>query len=796
MKALCSRLVHSLFSSALDFRVRLFNLLAVSGALISTLMVFTSFIVIKSPPMALLNLALAALSLGLLYYSYISGRYQHCYLITIACIFFGGFGFLFFTGGGYRSGLPSFFVFSVVFTAFMLKGRLMGVTIALELLFYTALCFYAYYFPQRIVWLSTERALMLDTIVGFACVGLALGVTMFFIFRLYDRQQLLLEQARQEAVEANRAKSVFLANMSHEVRTPINIMLGMNEMILREQPSEQVATYAARAQDAGQMLLGLINDILDVSKIEAGKLELTQALYDTQSLIHELRQLGQELAEEKALSFSLELGSLPPTLWGDGLHLRQIAANLLSNAAKYTEAGWFKLRITTEPWKGGVLLSMSVSDSGIGISREQLNTLFAPFTRGEAALHRQIEGTGLGLAISKELVGLMDGTLNVESEPGKGSTFTVHIPQRLPDPGSEEVAPVEERTVESFLAPQGRVLLVDDNMGNLELLKAILSRTLLQVDTAQDGPQCLARVAENPYHVILLDYMMPGMNGAQTLLALRELGCTAPAIALTADASPATAQQLLDAGFVQCLTKPLHWARLEQALRDCLPPELVTHTKVGAPPLLKQEARALSEQLRPYGISLGQGLRFLSGDLAQYHTMARLFLENSQETEETLCALAKEGDCGALSHLLHALKSLSSGLGAGELATLCRQLESRCQEKDAAYLRAALPLLLHQLNLVRQGLSQLSTEASLSGDALQSDPARILAEARSHLEHYHGAESLSAMDRLISLEEGAEGIRYLEQARSAVELLNFEEAELLLEQYQDLKKEECAHVFC
>ncbi|MEA4925473.1 MAG: histidine kinase dimerization/phospho-acceptor domain-containing protein [Syntrophomonadaceae bacterium] len=302
MKPLWHKLTTTFFNSELDFRVRLFNLLAMAGTVISFLMALFSFF-IAGPLMAGLNLFIAVLSFGLLYYSYASGKYQRCYLITIISIFFAGFAFLFFSGGGYRSGLPSFFIFGIVFTVFMLEGRRMIVITVLELLFYIALCGYGYYVPEQVSWFESEKQFLTDVMVGFVSVSIALGITMHLSFSMYNKQQRLLEKTREEAIRANQAKSIFLANMSHEIRTPINIILGMNEMVLRENPSATITGYITRSQDSGKMLLSLINDILDVSKIESGKMELLEEAYFTGDLVQRLIQMGMDQAKKKDSPF-------------------------------------------------------------------------------------------------------------------------------------------------------------------------------------------------------------------------------------------------------------------------------------------------------------------------------------------------------------------------------------------------------------------------------------------------------------------------------------------------------------
>ncbi|TWH51849.1 ATP-binding protein [Sporomusa sp. KB1] len=793
MKPLLQRLETTFFRPELDFRVRLFNLLAMAGTVISLLAIVFSLLAAGGPFMAVLNLFIAGLSFGLLHYSYTSGQYQRCYLISILFIFFMGFACLFVYGGGYRSGLPSFFIFGIVFTVFMLEGRRMIAVTVLELLFYTGLCVYGYYVPGHVVWFETEGQVLADVIIGFVSVSVALGITMHLSFRMYNSQQRQLEQAREEAIRANQAKSMFLASMSHEIRTPINIMLGMNEMVLRENPSAEIISYIARSQDASQMLLSLINDILDVSKIESGKVELWEEAYFTDDLVQQLIQMGREQSEKMGLSFSAEVSGLPAMLLGDTLHIRQIAANFLSNAAKYTESGSVRLSVTgTElPGEDGTLLSIAVTDTGIGIRPENIDFLFEAFTRSKAARHLKIEGTGLGLAIVKELVTLMGGRLSVQSEYGYGSTFTAEIPQRYvaeaPDSTRKSAVPLTEQ---SFFAPQGRILVADDNEGNLDVVTSLLARTLLQIDTALSGRQCLELACQNHYHVILLDYMMPQLDGIETLHRLRQMNCHTPVIALTADVTAGTRQKLLNVGFSGYLAKPVPWTKLEQTLLSLLPEQLVTHTTVGVGHTCPDTAEELRQQLQKYDISLEAGLQYLSQSLPQYKTISRLFLTHTGQTANRLTRLAEAGDLPALSHSAHSLKTLARLLGAEELSAIARRIEQKCCRRETKYMQTALPLLLYELENVRQGLAQLmdpdgTASASDLPASLPPDKnlAALIACVQTHIAGYHCTESRQALSLLLTLEQDPGRRRLLEQARAAVDDLSFEDAEALFQQF-------------
>lgn len=800
MKPWMQRLIATFFAPELDLRVRLFNMLAMTGTVNSLLMAACSLFIAGGPLMAIFNLLLAALSFGLLYYSYASGRYQQCYLISIIGIFFAGFAFLFFSGGGYRSGFPSFFIFGIVFTVFMLDGWRMLIVAVLELLFYIGLCVYSYYVPEDVAWFATEGELLADVIIGFVAVSIALGITMNLSFRMHNAQQKLLEQAREEAIKANQAKSIFLASMSHEIRTPINIMLGMNEMVLRERPSTAITGYINRAQDAGHMLLSLINDILDVAKIESGKMELLEEAYSTDDLVQRLTQMGMEQVEKKGLVFSAEVSGLPATLWGDSLHIRQLAANFLSNAAKYTESGSVKLTISGMklPDGEGIMLSIAVTDTGIGIRPEDIDFLFEAFNRGAAARHREIEGTGLGLAIAKELVALMGGRLFVQSEYGSGSTFTAEIPQRyvagVPDSLRESAAALAER---SFFAPQGRILVVDDNEGNLEIVKFLLARTMLQIDTALSGRQCLELAGRNHYHAILLDYMMPQMDGVETLHQLRQsVGCEAPAIALTADVTAGTRQKLMEEGFSGYLSKPVLSTKLEQALLAFLPEQLVTCTTVNAGRSASEAEEEHDRQLKAYDISLQAGLHFLGWDLSQYKTICGLFLTHTEHTPDLLAQLAEAGDLASLSHSVHSLKTMARVIGAEALADMTGKIEQKCLGEDAEYIRAALPLLLHNLDMARQGLAQFiarDNEKSAghfpSPPAIDIDPLDLILQTQNHIAEYHYTGSRQGLAMLLPLEQDPDRRRLLHAARSAVDNLNFDDAEAIFRQFRSIWKE-------
>lgn len=699
------------FGRHLDLRVRLFSVLALAGTAISLIMALSGIFTEGGFSTVLVNLTIAGLSFGLFYITHKTGRYQLCYLATVLGVFMILFPILFFQSGGYHGGMPAFFVFAVAFSVFMLEGRAALIVSTLELLLYIGLCLFAYFNPDAITSFQSEANLLQDVMVSFSVVSVALGLAMYFHFRLNYAQQRELELARNEALALSKVKTTFLANISHEIRTPINVVLGMNEMILRESKSEQIMHYAATVQNAGKTLLTLINNILDIAKIESGKLELLAENYKTADLIFDLALIGQERAAKHGLIFHTQVDrNLPSVLFGDPLHIKQVIVNFLSNAVKYTKEGLVTLGFDYQTDGDQILLRIMVKDTGVGIEEENLEYLFQSFTRVDHPEHRLIEGSGLGLAIAKELTELMKGTIHVESKVGFGSCFTMEIPQLVLDPTplgtwefKESAATQEKR---SFLAPAARILVVDDNKENLEVIKALLKQSLLQIDTAKSGRECLASVAKTNYDLILMDYMMPDLDGLETLRLLRQRGCTTPVAAVTANVLAGTKETLLRAGFSGFLPKPIIWRDLDALLIKQLPQELVVLKTVDAA-IDEKIVADLQIKTAPYGISVAEGLKYVNGDLKQYQTIVEIFREHSHESKAEIKTLLEDGDFEGLTYLIHSLKSKALTVGAVELAEQAAELEKHLRGGDDQYAKVSLPLIMFLWDRVICGLLEV-----------------------------------------------------------------------------------------
>ena len=402
------------------------------------------------------------------------------------------------------------------------------------------------------------------------------------------RAKELADEANQIAIAADAAKGEFLANMSHEIRTPLTTILGMDEVILRKYESGPIYQYAQDIQSAGNTLLHIINDILDFSKIESGQLELASRNYDLARVLRDVDNMVRIRAEQKGLQYISQIDeSLPDELFGDRIRVHQVMVNILNNAVKYTKRGSVKFTLTGTRGDDPSLITLhiTVADTGIGIHAEDIPKLFKSFSRIDAKETHNIEGTGLGLAITGRLLELMGGTVEVTSTYGMGSTFHVVLPQKIV--GTKTLRDYElaeagkSKTERKVLkAPDARILIVDDNDMNRIVLRSLMKDNEVKIDDADSGEECLRKIAENAYDVILMDYMMPRMDGKETLAKLKQMpdapGAKAKVIVCTANALVGVRAELLSAGFDGFLSKPVNGKELEEMLAKYIPPSKIT----------------------------------------------------------------------------------------------------------------------------------------------------------------------------------------------------------------------------
>ena len=498
------------------------------------------------------------------------------------------FPFTFFTAGGFYSGVPEWFVLCFIYVCITLHGKRMAaffVLCAAE----TLLCYgIAFYFPELAAG-STQQRSFFDSAFSMVMVGLLTSVLLMFLNRMYEEENALTQQQKKEIEELNQAENHFFSSMSHEIRTPINTIIGLNEITLRGDIPPEVAENARNIQGASKLLLTLINDILDISKIKSGKMEVISAAYETGTLFSEIVNIIWVKAKEKGLEFKLHVDpSIPSMLCGDEVRIKQILINLLNNAVKYTSEGSVTLSVRCErQGLNRVMVWYSVEDTGQGVKKENIPYLFNAFRRVDEEKNRHIEGTGLGLSIVKQLVDLMGGEISVNSVYTKGSKFIVALEQDIVDEKELGTFTLASRARihnggayrQSFEAPDAHILVVDDNDMNLMVVTKLLAETKIQIDTASSGAECLRLTQNHHYDCILMDHMMPEMDGIECLHALRAqpggLCQTVPVVALTANAGSDNQLLYRKEGFSGYLAKPVSGALLEAAVLSILPKELV-----------------------------------------------------------------------------------------------------------------------------------------------------------------------------------------------------------------------------
>ncbi len=498
------------------------------------------------------------------------------------------FPFTFFTAGGFYSGVPEWFVFCFIYVCITLQGRRMAIFFVLCAA-ETLLCYgIAFYFPELAA-LNTQQRSFFDSALSMVMVGILTSVLLMFLNRMYEEENALTQQQKKEIEELNQAENHFFSSMSHEIRTPINTIIGLNEITLRGDIPQEVAENARNIQGASKLLLTLINDILDISKIKSGKMEIINASYETGTLFSEVVNMIWIKAKEKGLEFKLHIDpSIPSMLCGDEVRIKQILINLLNNAVKYTSEGSVTLSVRCErQGVNRVLVWYSVEDTGQGVKKENIPYLFNAFRRVDEEKNRHIEGTGLGLSIVQQLVELMGGEISVNSVYTKGSKFIVTLEQDIVDEkelgtftlASRSKLHNEEMYQQSFEAPDAHILVVDDNDMNLMVVTKLLAETKIQIDTASSGAECLRLTQNHHYDCILMDHMMPEMDGIECLHALRVqpggLCQDVPVVALTANAGSDNQLLYRKEGFSGYLAKPVSGALLEAAMLSILPKELV-----------------------------------------------------------------------------------------------------------------------------------------------------------------------------------------------------------------------------
>lgn len=579
-----------MFSDRLDFRERL-NRMVLLLAFVASFIGMGRVLLGASPDVLYVLVPMCFVS-GLALHMAVSRRnIRKASWLLVIMLNVVIFPILFYLSGGMESGTPVWLVLGLVYIFLLFDGKELVIAMILSLCSFLGTYYYAFRYPDHIPAVNRSYS-YIDSYITLVVVSCFIGFLMKVQFATYDKERKLAEKQKAEIEQIARSKDKFFANMSHEIRTPINTIIGLNEMILREDISDEIAENAINIQNASKMLLTTINDILDLSKLESGKMEIVPAQYEISSMFSDLVNLIWIRAHEKELEFKVDIDpEIPSMLYGDEVRIKQVVTNMLTNAVKYTESGPVTLTAKGERIAADqIMLRISVADTGMGIRKESLDDLFRSFKRVDEGENRNIEGTGLGLNISKQLVEMMGGKIYVDSVYLKGSTFTMELRQRIVNVrpigvinfASQKQLNHREKYKQSFTAPDARVLVVDDNDMNRMVAIKLLRGTGIKVDTADSGRECLRRTAENLYHVILMDHMMPDMDGEETMKAVRAQTkgfCQkVPIVALTANVMTNAEQVYQNMGFDGYLAKPINAALLEASLLKYLPRELIEYT--------------------------------------------------------------------------------------------------------------------------------------------------------------------------------------------------------------------------
>ncbi len=548
------------------------------------------------------------------------------------------------------------------------------------------------------------------------CIGVVL-LNLGIYMTTENPDALLAEQLakeKQRADSANAAKTNFLANMSHEIRTPITAVLGMNELILREVRDSNIKQYSRDIEGAAKSLLSIINDILDITKIEAGKLSVISAEYDFGIMLKDVVNMISFKAKVKGLEFRVLVDeNIPRRMMGDDIRLRQILVNLLNNAVKYTHKGSVTLEITRKQSEEGVAkLFFQVKDTGIGIKEEDLQKLCQPFERIEEKRNRNIEGTGLGMSITKQLLGLLNSELKVASVYGEGSEFAFELAQEIVDDTPigrlEDLAePVSKEYRNGYEAPEAHILFVDDNELNRKVFAGLLKETKIQIDEAGNGRECLEKVKQNAYDIIFMDHMMPELDGVETFRIMKKMEnypCKdTPVVILTANALVGAKEKYLQEGFRAFLEKPIDYEQLERVIWDLLDEELLQEISSKTAGAEVQEGTITTSVSEQTELPMVEGLdwKYARTHFKNQQVMldtVKFFAEaipyEGKELERLFAGIETESGRKEFCTKVHSMKNSASTIGIIPLAGMAKVLEDAARSGQVYVLQAMTPIFL------------------------------------------------------------------------------------------------------
>ena len=612
---------------------------------------------------------------------------------------------------------------------------------------------------------------------------------LIMLIKRQQRTQTMVEQKAREAEAAAQAKEDFLANMSHEIRTPMNAITGMVELALRnDELPDQEREYLYNIRKAGDELVSIIDDILDVTKISSGSLEITEEEYEITSLVHDVVNVIQTMLGEKQVALLVDVNpDIPSRLRGDDVRIKQVMMNLLSNAAKYTERGTIHLEVDFEKVNEEnkvIELKVNVTDTGVGIAKEQMKDLFTKFKPGDSSRNRAKGGSGLGLVISKKLIDMMRGTILAKSVLGKGSEFTFTVrqevidarpcietdPQAVLQPSTNKddraVSKVHHRNKEerhtTFSAPDAKVLLVDDNKVNLKVAEGLLRPYKMHIETADSGKQAIAMVQNRDYDLVFMDHMMPQMDGVEATKLIRcmddERFRTMPIIALSANAVRGARELFLEAGMNDFVPKPIEMRVMDRALRKWLPDDKIISSRDADDEVFKAETASemtVSPTWKMDGIDASIGMKYSGDDENLYREILSDYMDTIEEKADVIEKAVEDGDLETYTIEVHSLKSISKSIGAMELSDLAKDLESNGKNREWGPIIARTPALLTMYRGLYQVIAPYHTVKEQESEEKKPVDNEELTELLNQL-----TESLDAFDSIRGEEIIAELSKY------------------------------------
>lgn len=603
-----------------------------------------------------------------------------------------------------------------------------------------------------------------------------------------------IKRVRHQAEKASIAKSEFLANMSHEIRTPMNAIIGLNNIIMEECENTNIYAHAKDVQAAAKNLLAIINDILDLSKVEAGKMELVYTDYYIKTMSNEIMSMMDMAASQRGLILKYECDETIPCCYsGDEGRIKQILINILNNAIKFTQKGYVRAYITGKSGKNEneEMLIFHVEDTGCGIREEDLDKIFEDFRQVDSKRNRNAEGTGLGLAIVKHLVELMHGTIQVESIYGKGTKVTIMIPQRIVDsrPISEmpEITQEEEKITDSFTAPGVKVLIVDDNAINRKVARGHLKNYGFELTEAESGPEAIQFVRDERYDIIFMDHMMPGMDGIEAAQIIRrdcgENGAAPVIVALTANAMEGMREHFLKCGFQDFISKPLDRKEMHQLLLRWVPEK---YRKMEDK---KEELKSLDPSaFQIDGIDMDAVMQYYSGDEEGFVDLLELYCIDGKRKTELLCDLV-QSDILQYQIEVHGLKSASANIGAMAVSDMARAQENAVTQGDREFIDEQFPVLLAEYETLLTSIEQFlewRRQENESQTKLPSLPIQELKEqiasALDALSHFRSQECTEKVKSLLLHDMPKETMDNLLHIQERLKLYEDDNAEELLSQ--------------